>query len=181
MPALLRALKRLLPTLPAPMTGTPPLRALFLLGREHPIYAALKADLLSPARRPYAWYVRVPELPAFIKQIAPTLERRLGGSTHAGLSFTLGISFFRGLLTLRFERGRLAEVEEHTSRHGLPPGETNGAPAAMPRGQFLQLLFGYRSFEEVRATFAEVIAEEEAAQLLETLFPKRYSRPLLVN
>ena len=181
MPPALRALKRRLPTFPAGMTGSPPLRLLLLLGREHPIYSALKADLVSPARRPYAWYVRVPDLAAFIKQIAPALERRLEGSTHAGQSFTLGISFFRGLLTLRFELGRLAEAEEHTSRRGLPGGETNGAPAAMQRGQFLQLLFGYRSLEEVRAASAEVIADEEAAALLETLFPKRYSRPLLVN
>ena len=180
-PSILRALKRGLPTFPPPMTGTPPLRLLFLLGTPHPVYAALDSDLISPARRPYAWYVRVPDLPAFITTIAPALERRLAGSALAGQTTTLGVSFYRGLLTIQIEAGRIVSVHEQTDRRGLLPGETSGAGAAMPRGQFVQLLFGYRSLEELRSTFPDVIANDPEIQLLETLFPRRYSRPLLVN
>ncbi|HET7771904.1 MAG TPA: GNAT family N-acetyltransferase, partial [Chloroflexota bacterium] len=84
LPSIQRALKRRLPTFPASMAGTPPMRLLILLGREHPVYTALDSDLVVPARRPYAWYVRVPNLPAFLTAIAPTLERRLAGSIFAG-------------------------------------------------------------------------------------------------
>lgn len=181
MPSVLRELKRLLPTLAKPVTGDPPLRLLFLFGREHPVYAALDSDLLTPARRPYAWYVRVPDLPAFITRIAPSLEPRLEHSAHAGQSFTLGISFYRGLLTLTFKDGCLASVEEQTSRRGILPGETSGAGAAMQRGQFTQLLLGYRSLDELRETYPDVIAHDEESRLLEVLFPKRFSRPLLVG
>ena len=181
MPSVLRSLKRLLPTLPKPTTGDPPLRLLFLLGSEHPAYAALDSDVVTPARRPYAWYVRVPDLPAFINRIAPALERRLELSELARQSFDVNVSFYRGLLSLRFEQGRLTSVEEHTSRRGLLPGETSGAGAAMPRGQFVQLLFGYRSLEELRATFPDVIADDKEIRALEILFPKRFSRPLLVS
>ena len=34
---------------------------------------------------PYAWYVRVPDMPAFLRHIAPVLEARLGGIDHAGV------------------------------------------------------------------------------------------------
>ena len=51
----------------------------------------------------------------------------------------------------------------------------------MPRGQFLQLMFGHRSFEELRAFFPDVWAEDHEARLLEMLFPKQLSRPVLLN
>ena len=181
MPSVLRTLKRRLPTFPAPMAGTPPLRVLFLLGREHPVYASLDAELLSPARRPYAWYVRAPDLAAFITRIAPALERRLERSPLAGQSFTLGVSFYRGLLTVTFTDGRFESAAENPAPRGLMPHDSSVAGAALPRGQFVQLLFGYRSLEELRNTFPDVIANDREIELLETLFPKRFSRPLLVN
>lgn len=94
-------------------------------------------DLVNPSRRPYAWYVRVPDLAAFVTRIAPALERRLDRSDFAGQSFALGISLYRGLLTISFKDGRFVSVEEQPSRRGLLPGETNGAGAAMPRGQLI--------------------------------------------
>lgn len=42
-------------------------------------------------------------------------------------------------------------------------------------------MFGYRSLEELRDTYPDVVANDEEIRLLETLFPKRFSRPLLVN
>ncbi|HET7771263.1 MAG TPA: hypothetical protein VFN74_21010, partial [Chloroflexota bacterium] len=88
---------------------------------------------------------------------------------------------YRGLLTIQIENGRLASVHEQTDRRGLLPGETSGAGAALPRGQFIQLLFGYRSIDELRNTIPDVIANDQEFQLLDTLFPQRFSRPLLVN
>jgi GNAT superfamily N-acetyltransferase len=42
----------------------------FLLGAQHPAYEALGTKLPSHDR-PYAWYIRVPDLPGFIRHIAP--------------------------------------------------------------------------------------------------------------
>jgi hypothetical protein len=181
MPSVLRGLKRLLPTLSKPTAGDPPLRLLFLLGREHPVYNAIDANLVTPSRRPYAWYVRVPNLADFVTRIAPALERRLAASPFAGQSFSLDVSFYRGLLKLAFENGRLTTAEEHTSRRGLPPGETSGASVAMQRNQFVQLVFGYRSLEELRDTFPDVNIGDEQFHIVSALFPKRFSRPLLVS
>ncbi len=57
----------------------------FMLGEWHPVYEALGPRLPSN-REPYAWYMRVPDLPAFIRHIAPALEERLAGSIAAGFS-----------------------------------------------------------------------------------------------
>ena len=46
------------------------------LGVEHPAYAAMEEWLpvVEPSR---AWYLRVPDLPGFVRHVAPALERRL--------------------------------------------------------------------------------------------------------
>jgi hypothetical protein len=41
---------------------------------------------------------------------------------------------------------------------------------------FLQLIFGYRSLAQLRATYPDVYAEPEAAVLLNILFPEMPSR-----
>jgi len=39
---------------------------------------------LPDERKPYAWYIRVPDLPAFIRRIKPVLEKRLALSEEQG-------------------------------------------------------------------------------------------------
>src|SRR5262249_31380269 len=78
-----------------------------LLGDDHPAYATAPS-VLGHALPPGAWYVRVPDLPAFVRRITPVLEARLAASVLAGYSGEVPISFYRSGLRLRFERGRLA-------------------------------------------------------------------------
>ncbi|MBN1313100.1 MAG: GNAT family N-acetyltransferase, partial [Anaerolineae bacterium] len=63
----------------------PPVQSIYFnMGRQHPIYPYLKS--YQPVYRPtYAWYIRVPDLAAFINHIAPALERRLSRGPLAGL------------------------------------------------------------------------------------------------
>ena len=51
----------------------------FNLGENHPIYEVLESRL-EKFRKPYAWYIRVPDLLAFLRLITPVLERRLSES-----------------------------------------------------------------------------------------------------
>ncbi len=148
-----------------PLTG---LR--FNLGLEHPAYAAFE-NKFGPFQRPYAWYVRVPDLPAFIGHIAPVLEKRLSASVMSGFSGELKITFYRGGLRLVFEQGRLAEVRDWQA----PGTDHHWDGAGFPPLVFLQLLFGYHSLEELRAAFPDCRADEEPALLLNALFPKQLS------
>lgn len=140
----------------------------FELGQYHPVYEAL-GDRLPRQRPPYAWYMRVPDLPAFLRQIAPVLEARLAQSVAAGHTGVFTLGFYRSGLRLVFEQGRLMEIAPWQ-----PEAQKTGH-AAFPDLTFLQLLFGYRSLAELRYAFADCIANPETTVLLNALFPKQPS------
>jgi GNAT superfamily N-acetyltransferase len=144
-------------------------RFAFWLGAEHPAYQVFRKRLPDQFH-PYAWYLRVPDLLGFLRHLAAALDRRLAGSPLAGHSGTVKISFYRNGLQLGFEAGRLATVEPWQPA----PGEDGDA--GFPDLTFLQLLFGYRSLDELDHAFADCWASPDRARpLLEVLFPKRPS------
>lgn len=142
----------------------------FSLGEGHPLYEALDPDL-EKQTQPYAWYIRVSDIPAFLRHVAPALEQRLAGSVMAGHTGTLKINLYRSRFTLVWEDGRLKEVGENYEYKRLEEGD-----AAFPDLAFLQLLFGYRTIDELDHSFADCYPNSnEARVLLRVLFPKRPS------
>ncbi|MEJ2208125.1 MAG: GNAT family N-acetyltransferase [Anaerolineae bacterium] len=141
----------------------------FWLGAEHPAYEVFRSGL--PRRgKPYAWYLRVPDVPGFLQHVAPVLERRLAASFLAGHTGEIKISFYRSGVRLAFEEGRLAQVEP------WQPANAEDGNALFPDLTFLQLLFGYRSLEELDAAFADCGTRGDGPRLLlEALFPKQPS------
>jgi hypothetical protein len=148
----------------------------FNLGQEHPVYQVL-LDRLPRVRKPYAWYLRLPDIPVFLRLIAPALEQRLSLSPLAGHSGELKISFYRQGVRLEFVKGRLARVEPWA-----PVPEAHSGGAAFPGLTFLQLLFGYRSLDELSAAFADCIIDgPENQALLGFLFPKKPSNLWIIS
>ena len=118
----------------------------------------------------------MPDLPRFIRLIAPVLERRLADSALAGHSGELTISFYRSGLRLAFETGRLATAE------AWRPTVADGGKAAFPGLTFLQLLFGYRQLDELRYAFPDCLAHTDETQaLLNALFPKQASHVMAIS
>jgi GNAT superfamily N-acetyltransferase len=143
----------------------------FALGPEHPAYNAFDLKL-GPPRRPYGWYIRVPDLPGFIRHIAPALEKRLANSVMSGFSGELKITFYRGGLRLFFQQGKLTWARDWQAPEA---NKKDWAGAGFPPLVFLQLLFGRRSLDELHYAFPDCWADEEPALLLNALFPKRAS------
>lgn len=142
----------------------------FWLGEDHPVYHAIP-DWLPRIRRPYAWYLRVADIPDFLRMITPVLEQRLAESPMTGYSGEVKITFYRDGLHLALEKGHLVTVERWK-----PTPVGNVGNAAFPPHTFLQLLFGYRSFEALKISFADCWnAGDEVRLLLETLFPTQPS------
>ena len=139
----------------------------FWLDEEHPVYHVIPSRL--PRKRdPYNWYMRVPDLPAFIRKIAPVLEARLEASYIPGYSGELVITFYKQGLRLVFDQGRLSTVENH--RPGPVGYEGN---AGFPGQTFLHLLFGHRSLDDLRTIYPDCFwRSDETYYLLQTLFPK---------
>ena len=141
----------------------------FWLGTEHPVYGAIP-ERLPRTVPPYAWYLRVPDLPAFLRRVGPVLAGRLAASVAAGHSGDLRVGFYGGGLRLVFAEGRRASVDnwEH--------GDDAAPHPAFPGSSFLQLLFGYRSLAEMEHALPDCRANgEEARVLLDALFPKQPS------
>jgi hypothetical protein len=141
----------------------------FVLGEEHPLYDTI-AQRLPQITRPYAWYIRVPDLLAFVRHIVPALEKRLAASAQAGYTGELKVHFYRSGLHFRFQEGAI-------SVEGWKPDRVEEGEAAFPDLTFLQMLFGFRSLEELHHAFPDCIIDTDNARaLLPVLFPKKASR-----
>ncbi len=142
---------------------------MFNLGTEHPAYGSLP-DRLPRTIKPFAWYVRVPDIPAFVRHVGTAIEERLPGSVVEGHTGEVRLNFYRSGLLLGFEAGKLARVEPWRSTR------TEEGSAGFPDLTFLQLLFGFRSLEDLEYAFPDCwVRGDEVRALLNTIFPKRPS------
>lgn len=141
----------------------------FALGLEHPFYQAARTRLATE-RKPYAYYLRVPDVPRFVRHVAPVLERRLGRSVATGYSGEMKLSFYKSGLKLTLCDGHLGGVQAWQ-----PSNEDLGA-AAFPGRSFLQALFGYRDVADLSRISPECWVEnDETWALLLALFPRQPS------
>ncbi len=139
------------------------------LGPGHPLLEIVRGRLPKVAR-PYAWYLRVPDVPAFLRHIAPVLEARLARSIAPDYTGDLKLSLYRTGTRLTFDAGRL------TCAEAWRPGPGDDGAAAFPGLTFLQLLFGYRTLDEIQAAFPDCwVEDDDARAVVEALFPKQPS------
>ena len=138
----------------------------FWLGDAHPAYAVVESRLVKTSK-PYAFYLRVPNLLDFLHEITPALETRLLESPFVNYSGEVKLSFYHSGINLVFKDGLIEDVLD------LKPDKLNSAIAGFPDLTFLQLLFGYRSMDELDHAFADCYPrDKESKLLLDTLFPK---------
>lgn len=175
-PSVMRYLKAAGGALP-PEYGEDPYASFgFWLGSDHPVYQVL-LDRLPRIEKPYAWYLRLPDVPGFLRLIAPALEQRLAQSPMVGHTGELKLSFYREGVRLVFAQGQIVSVEAWK-----PAPETHSEGAAFPGLTFLQLLFGYRSLVELKEAFPDIRTRStEAYALLNFLFPKKPCNLLCIS
>jgi hypothetical protein len=142
----------------------------FALAGSHPVYEIMR-DNLPRIRNPYAWYIRVPDLPAFIQRIRPVLESRLENSLMPGYSGELKLNFYRSGLRMLFDQGKLKIVDT------WQPDSRNEGDLRFPNLTFYQLLFGHRTLDELNKSYADCFwHKDETRMLASTLFPRKASQ-----
>jgi hypothetical protein len=142
----------------------------FWLGEDHPAYHVMP-DHLPQARRPYAWYLRIADVPGFLQFIKPVLEQRLASSPLAGYSGELKITFYRDGVRLMLDKGMLSTIEAWK-----PTPVGHAGDVAFPPHTFLQLLFGYRSMGMLKHSYADCWTERDDIEaLMDALFPRQPS------
>ena len=141
----------------------------FYLGGSHPAYDALGKSIPT-AREPYAWYLRVPDLIGFLQHIKPVLEKRLAESIVCGHSGEYLIGMYPKGVRLVLESGRITGIE------AWKPNHADHGNAGFPELTFLQILFGYRSYDELAHAFPDCWWDGDSTRLIvNTLFPKKHS------
>ena len=147
-------------------------RTVFSFGSQAPVYKALGTQL-GDDRPPYAWFIRVSDIPAFLQHISPVLEERLAKSVLAGHTGRLRLNFYKSQVQLRFEKGRVTDVSPYNPASFDAPDDGD---LFFPDHTFLHVLFGHRSYEEIQYMRVDCFANNaEAPVLLAVLFPKRPS------
>jgi GNAT superfamily N-acetyltransferase len=141
----------------------------FALPVQHPAIRSAYTRLGWGRPGTYGLYVRIADVAAFVRAVAPALEARLAASPAAAWTGDLKIDLYQDGLRLRFDAGRLTAIEPWSAP--TDGGETR-ADASVPRGDFLHLLFGNRTIYELeRATADCLVATDAGALLLDVLFP----------
>ena len=166
---LLRALQAYGMQIPAVGPDVPPFHEIsFWLGSAHPVYEVVGESLAPYYEPPYAWYVRVPDVLAFIRHIALALEKRIANSTAAFYTGEFTLDFFRVGLRMVFDKGHITRIEPWRA-----PAYQNTADASCPALVFLQLLFGYRSLDELRYAFPDVrVRKQQRRSFTQRTFPE---------
>jgi hypothetical protein len=94
-----------------------------------------------------------------------------------GYSGELKVSFYRSGLRMTLEKGKLTIIEAWQ-----PVVKQDEGYAAFPDLTFLQLVFGYRTVEELEQSYADcTYRDDEVRVLLNTLFPKKASSVMFVS
>jgi len=143
----------------------------FRLGEEHPVYEVY-SHLFRYTNVPYAWYIRVEDIPAFLEKIKPVLEKRLAKSYLVGYTGELKLNMYTDGIIIKFEKGKITAIEAWDK-----PSEKETS-AAFPDLTFLQILFGYKDMDELKASRVDCWINrksQETQVLLKILFPKKAS------
>jgi hypothetical protein len=93
------------------------------------------------------------------------LETNLPGTLAEGYTGELKVSFFRRGIRLKFDTGRLISIEPWI------PEAVHSGDARFPNDTFLHLVCGWRRFSQLAESVPDCSATDEAAVLLDCLFP----------
>ncbi|MFT5196291.1 MAG: putative N-acetyltransferase YhbS [Cellvibrionaceae bacterium] len=149
-------------------------RLIFYLGQDHAVYRALGRQLGDQAKS-YAWYIRIPDIPAFLRHIRPVLERRLANSVMVGHSGVHRVSLYKEHFSINFKDGKITNIGSYNKKQPQE-GDT-----IFTRPEFIQLICGHKSFEEINHIHIDCGGNNEAWVLMDILFPKMHSNPMGVN
>ena len=134
------------------------------LERDHPLYRVIPKGWVREIKAS-PWYIRIPDMVAFLRRIRPALEAHLVGTVAQGYSGELKLNFFRSGIRLSFDHGQISTIENWL------PSEVWQGDARFPDSSFLQLVCGWRRFQDIADIFADCCGTHDAAVLLDLLFP----------
>lgn len=121
-------------------------------------------------------YLRFADPAAFLRRIAPALERRLASSPLAGYGGDLRINWYEGAAHLAIAGGRVTAGESLTPRDRDLLDEAAPYELRVPTAALAHLIAGHRSLADLEHADADcIVGPDPARALVEALFPPRPS------
>ncbi len=121
-------------------------------------------------QRGWKYQIRIPDLLRFLNKIRPVIEYRLKGTMYERLTREIEINIYRTCFRFKFMNGQLRSIEDI----GMQPTDTR-QPFRLPPPDFIRLVLGDYSIEELRSYTTDFTIHPGKKHLLETLFPNRPS------
>jgi predicted N-acetyltransferase YhbS len=131
--------------------GDEPTRTLINLGGE--------------SARPYAWQIKILDIPGLLEKMASLLESRLRRAGFGELTENLNLNFRKFNVRVAMESGKIISVEKNS--------ETGDRTIGLNPYVFPQLLLGHRSLGELMQSYPDVYVRGSHRAIVEALFPKR--------
>jgi hypothetical protein len=145
-------------------------RYTFWLGEGHPVYPIL--GITAPERRnPFCWYLRIGDLPGFLKLLTPVFEERIFSSPYSNYSGEFKIVSDQDFIVFTLNAGKINQIEAYEQSISLANVE-----ASFPNSAFIRLLFGQRSlFELDMMNIGLNYRDRFSSEMLNALFRKQIS------
>ena len=121
----------------------------------------------AKTNRPYAWQVKIIDLPGYISKIKPVLEQRIENSEYMGLSRDITINFWKYAVKMKIEEGKIVSIERTF-------GEKDRTIGLNPYA-FMKLALGYKSRMELEKMYPDFRVQGNLGGLIDVMFPKQSS------
>lgn len=113
----------------------------------------------------YAWYIKIPSIPRFIRTMGPLFSKRLRDTEFHEFTGELKVTDYKQGYAVVFEGGEFKEVDTLDER------DPNNYHLRMPWGALTRLLMGYETFDSLASHEPDVICSSFMQPIVRTLFP----------
>lgn len=127
-------------------------------------------DLGGQMSRGWRYQVRIPDMTMFLRKVAPMLEKHLVGTMYESLTREFVINTYRDCYVLSFVGGQITSVKNIGFQ-----GHDKHTEFRTMRRDFVRLLLGQNSVEELSEMNSDFIVSGGIRSLVDILFPKKES------
>jgi len=125
----------------------------------------------------YQWLWRIRDVAGLLGKLRPVLDGRLAAAGCSGLTVDVLINLYRDAYRVQIEAGCVASV----TPIGFVDASlgADGGDLCIPPEAFVRLALGYRTLDELRDAWPDIVVKAERRPLLDILFPKLISHIMM--
>jgi predicted acetyltransferase len=138
-------------------------------GPAESVLVKLARSFGSIASQPEQWLMRITDIPAFFRKIAPALEKRLEASDCAGATEDIVINLYKRAYRISFIEGKFAASEDIGFRDYSMGAD--GGDLLIPQDAFVRLAFGFRQLDQLLDAWPDMVINPSKRRLVTVLFP----------